>query len=36
MQPEAKALYDSSGYARIANYGFHRDHAGSTCFGKEL
>lgn len=36
MQPEAKALYASSGYTRIENYGIHRDHPGSTCFGREL
>lgn len=35
-QPEAMALYDTSGYVRIENYGVYRKHATSTCFAKDL
>lgn len=32
-QPEAMALYGSSGYVRIENFGIYREH---PCFGKDL
>lgn len=35
-QPEAIALYESSGYAPIAGFGHHRDSPLSRCFGKVL
>jgi GNAT superfamily N-acetyltransferase len=35
-QPEAMALYESSGYTRIDNYGIYREHPASTCFAKNL
>jgi GNAT superfamily N-acetyltransferase len=35
-QPEAIALYQSSGYERIPNFGTYRDHPDSLCFGKVL
>lgn len=35
-QPEAIALYTSSGYERIDNFGVYRDHPESRCFGKSL
>ncbi len=35
-QPEAIALYESSGYTRIANYGYYRDSELSVCYRKEL
>ncbi|RDI32858.1 GNAT family N-acetyltransferase [Lentzea flaviverrucosa] len=35
-QPEAIALYTSSGYERIDNFGVYRDHPESRCFGKPL
>jgi GNAT superfamily N-acetyltransferase len=35
-QPEAIALYQSSGYERIPNFGTYRDHPDSICFGKVL
>lgn len=35
-QPEAIGLYESSGYARIPNFGAYRDHPESLCFGKSL
>ena len=35
-QPEAIALYASSGYERIPNFGVYRDHPESLCFGKAL
>ena len=35
-QPEAIALYESSGYARIAGFGHYRGSPLSRCFGKRL
>nr|WP_246280202.1 GNAT family N-acetyltransferase [Nocardioides daedukensis] len=35
-QPEAIALYESSGYQRIAGFGHYRDSPLSRCFGKRL
>jgi GNAT superfamily N-acetyltransferase len=35
-QPEAVALYTSAGYARIANFGYYRDHPGVLSFGRDL
>lgn len=35
-QPEAIRLYETSGYTRVANFGFYRDDPGSVCFGKSL
>jgi GNAT superfamily N-acetyltransferase len=35
-QPEAIALYTSSGYERIENFGVYRDHPESRCYGKSL
>ncbi|MEV6716934.1 GNAT family N-acetyltransferase [Lentzea sp. NPDC051208] len=35
-QPEAIALYTSSGYEPIDNFGVYRDHPDSRCFGKSL
>jgi len=35
-QPEAIALYESSGYSRMPNFGTYRDHPDSLCFGKAL
>jgi GNAT superfamily N-acetyltransferase len=35
-QPEAMALYESSGYARIASFGHYRDSAENRCYGKRL
>ncbi|MFW6203816.1 MAG: GNAT family N-acetyltransferase [Actinomycetota bacterium] len=35
-QPEAIALYESSGYQPIAPFGFHADDGLVRCFGKEL
>jgi GNAT superfamily N-acetyltransferase len=35
-QPEAIALYRSSGYTDIAKFGIYRHDALSVCFGKEL
>ena len=35
-QPEAIALYESHGYARIPNYGFYKESALSVCYRKEL
>jgi GNAT superfamily N-acetyltransferase len=36
QQPEAIALYESTGWARIAKYGYYADEPGSVCFGKSL
>lgn len=35
-QPEAIALYLSSGYSPIPNFGLYRDEPSSRCFAKEL
>jgi GNAT superfamily N-acetyltransferase len=35
-QPEAIALYESSGYALIDGYGQYRDFPQSRCFAKDL
>jgi GNAT superfamily N-acetyltransferase len=35
-QPEAIALYTSSGYARIPGFGYYKDAPLSRCFGKPL
>ncbi|MFC7547598.1 GNAT family N-acetyltransferase [Plantactinospora sp. GCM10030261] len=35
-QPEAIALYESSGYRRIENFGYYRDWDGCVSFGRAL
>ncbi len=35
-QPEAIALYESSGYVRVPGYGYYRDSPLSRCFGRSL
>lgn len=35
-QPEAIALYTSSGYTRIRGFGYYKDSPKSRCFGKPL
>jgi GNAT superfamily N-acetyltransferase len=35
-QPEAVALYESSGWQRIESYGRYQGHPASVCLGKEL
>jgi len=35
-QPEAIALYASSGYAQIAKFGLHKDLPEILCYGKDL
>ena len=35
-QPEAIALYESEGYARIAAYGYYRDAPDTRCYAKDL
>ncbi|RRQ73925.1 GNAT family N-acetyltransferase [Streptomyces griseofuscus] len=35
-QPEAIALYTSSGYTRCPKFGFYRFHEESRCFAKDL
>jgi GNAT superfamily N-acetyltransferase len=35
-QPEAIALYTSSGYTEIAKFGIYRHKNGSICYGKPL
>jgi hypothetical protein len=35
-QPEALALYSSSGYGQVARFGAYRDHADSVCFAKPI
>jgi GNAT superfamily N-acetyltransferase len=35
-QPEAMALYESSGYARIENIGHYRKAPGNRCYGLRL
>ncbi|MBC7268028.1 MAG: GNAT family N-acetyltransferase [Streptomyces sp.] len=36
QQPEAIALYTSSGYEPCAKFGYYRFHDGSRCFAKAL
>jgi GNAT superfamily N-acetyltransferase len=35
-QPEAIALYERSGYARITKYGHYKDEADSVSYGRDL
>jgi GNAT superfamily N-acetyltransferase len=35
-QPEAMALYESSGYASIASFGYYKDEPLNRCYGKAL
>lgn len=35
-QPEAIALYESTGWRRIEPYGFYKDSPQSVCFAKDL
>ena len=35
-QPEAIAMYESLGYARIPSYGQYKDFPDSRCFAKDL
>ena len=35
-QPEAMALYESSGYTRIASFGYYKDEPLNRCYGKPL
>jgi GNAT superfamily N-acetyltransferase len=35
-QPEAIALYEATGYVRIASYGQFEEHELTVCFGKDL
>jgi len=35
-QPEAIALYTSSGYTEIPHFGVYKNEPESRCFGKEL
>jgi GNAT superfamily N-acetyltransferase len=35
-QPEAMAMYESAGWARIASYGHYKDSPLSACYGKDL
>jgi GNAT superfamily N-acetyltransferase len=35
-QPDAVALYASSGYEQMPNFGHYRDHPNSICFAKPL
>lgn len=35
-QPEAIALYESSGYTPVPGFGYYRDAPLSRCFGKLL
>ncbi|MFH9014875.1 GNAT family N-acetyltransferase [Streptomyces sp. NPDC017943] len=35
-QPEAIALYTSSGYAPCGKFGYYRHHEASRCFAKDL
>ncbi|TCJ30456.1 GNAT family N-acetyltransferase [Nocardioides jejuensis] len=36
MQPEAIALYESSGYAPVPGWGVYADHPGAFFFGKAI
>ncbi len=35
-QPEAMALYESSGYTRIPSFGYYKDEPLNRCYGKAL
>jgi GNAT superfamily N-acetyltransferase len=35
-QPEAMALYESSGYVPVPGFGYHRNEPLSRCYGKPL
>ena len=35
-QPEAMALYESSGYTRIPSFGYYKDEPLNRCYGKVL
>ena len=35
-QPEAVALYESSGYARIESFGHYRAYPSNRCYGKPI
>ncbi|MFZ0324688.1 MAG: GNAT family N-acetyltransferase [Actinomycetes bacterium] len=35
-QPEAMALYESSGYQPIPGFGFYRDEPANRCYAKDL
>jgi GNAT superfamily N-acetyltransferase len=35
-QPEAIALYESSGYVSVPKFGFYRDSPTSRCYGRRL
>jgi GNAT superfamily N-acetyltransferase len=35
-QPEAISLYESSGYRRIEDFGYYREHAGVLSYAREL
>ena len=35
-QPEAMALYESSGYVAVAKFGHYREYPSSRCYGKRL
>lgn len=35
-QPEAMALYESSGYEPIASFGYYKDEPLNRCYGKSL
>jgi hypothetical protein len=36
VQPEAVGLYESSGWARVPNYGQYADDPRSICFGLSI
>jgi GNAT superfamily N-acetyltransferase len=35
-QPEAMALYESAGYARIESFGYYREAPQNRCYGRRL
>ena len=35
-QPEAMALYESAGYARIESFGYYRESPENRCYGRRL